>query len=199
MGIVIGIIIGGLALTLTFFQEVRRWMERRHATHIDVRSMWRARAPNDFVELVVVEILAFNPADRGTAISHARLELRDEPDVRFELARPKKIGTEWELEPLDSRHRIRVSGDFDFPYTMPPITLGARQAESAVLAFMPATPLQTVDVPSLRFFARISAPPLKPEGWLGWRRVLGRERAPFTEVEARWLDAGVIFAGTSVG
>ena len=198
MEVILPSAIGGVALVLTIFQEMRHWLESRLKLQVDVRTMWTMRGGQDAIVLVVVEILAFNPSMRGIAISHVRLEVRDAPKFGFDLARPKRVGAEWELEPLGSRSRIRVSGDLDLPYTLPPITLPARQGDSAVLAFAPTTPfLGRFTATDLRLFARVSSHRRHTEGFLHWRKLVGKQLPAFDEIEARWLEAGIQHAGTS--
>ncbi len=190
--------IGGTALALSVFQEFRHWREGLAKLEVDMRTVWRRRNSQDLTDLVVAEILTFNPSMKGIAISHIRLEVRNRSEIGFDLARPKRVGSEWELEPLGSRTQLRVSGDFDLPYTIPPITLAARQGDSAVIAFFPNAPVANLNPADLRVFVRLGSRRANTQGLLRWRKLFGRELPPFEEVEARWLDAGIAYTGTTI-
>jgi hypothetical protein len=150
------------------------------------------------VALVVVEILAFNPSMKGMVMSHVRLEIAGQSESPFDLARPKRVGSEWELEPLGSSNPLRVSGDYDMDYTLPPITLPARQGESAILAFIPDAPVKHLDPATLRVIVRVGSRRTKRDGFLGWRKLAHRELPLFEEVEARWIETGFTYAGTKL-
>ena len=188
--------VAATALTLSAYQEFRHRTEGNAKLQVDVRTMWRRRNTNDLADLIVLELLAFNPAMKGLAISHVRVELEDRSDVSLDLARPKKVGVEWELEPFGSTNVLKVSGDFDMPYTIPPVSLAARQGGSAILAFIPNEPIRNLEPGKLRVYCRVGSFRTNREGLLGWRKRLHRELPLFDEVEARWLEAGFDFAGT---
>lgn len=175
-----------LALGLGIVQEVRHRQESSQPLELDIRNLWIAKN-GDRIELVIVDVIAFNPSLLGVAINHLVLRAPAHPSAVFGLARPQRlIGGGWKLDAISYDKRFEATGEFDLPYEVTPMNVPPRQAEGRIFAFIPIVQPDTLQDADLLLVARLSSRRKSSIGFLGWRWLLGRRRTSYDEAQAMW-------------
>lgn len=178
--------IASLALLLSVLQELRHGRENKRPIELDIRSMLLARGEKG-VRLAVVDLVAFNPAQLGVALNHLQLVCPAHSEVKFDLAKPKRLSDgEWTLESTSYDTKVSASGELDFPYQYPPMNIPPRQAESWMFAFVPIGGEWSVSAPELVVAARFSSRKRTRVGLLWWRVASRRTQEYYDAVLATW-------------